>query len=96
MVIFDLGRATFFYSVVHNAAREGARYGIIDQNASQVLAVVAQKAIDLDIDSDVSFTTDTVTVTVDYNFTPVTPVLNLLVNEDSITLHAEATMAIEK
>jgi Flp pilus assembly protein TadG len=95
LVIFDLGRVTFFYSVVHNAAREGARYGIIDQNASQIRLVAIQKAGDLEIDPAVSFTTDTVTVTVDYEFTPVTPILNLLTNQDSITLHARATMALE-
>lgn len=27
--LFDLGRAVYYYSVIHNAAREGARYGII-------------------------------------------------------------------
>lgn len=29
MVIFDIGRATYYYSAVNNAAREGARYGAI-------------------------------------------------------------------
>lgn len=96
LVIFDLGRVTFFYSVVHNAAREGARYGITDQNASQIQHVAIQKAGDLEIDPAVSFTTDTVTVTIDYDFAPVTPILNLLTGQDSITLHAQATMAIEK
>jgi Flp pilus assembly protein TadG len=96
LVIFDLGRVTFFYSVVHNAAREGARYGITDQNASQIQQVAIQKASGLEIDPAVSFTTDTVTVTIDYDFAPVTPILNLLTGQDSITLHARATMAIEK
>jgi len=95
LVIFDLGRVTFFYSVVHNAAREGARYGITDQDANQIRLVAIQKASGLDIDPAVSFTTNTVTVTVDYDFTPVTPILDLLTNQDSITLHAQATMALE-
>ena len=95
LVIFDLGRVTFFYSVVHNAAREGARYGITDQNANQIRLVAIQKASGLEIDPAVSFTTDTVTVTIDYDFMPVTPILNLLTNQDSITLHARATMALE-
>lgn len=30
VMLFDLGRAVYYYSVIHNAAREGARYGIID------------------------------------------------------------------
>jgi Flp pilus assembly protein TadG len=29
MMILDLGRAVYYYSVIHNAAREGARYGIV-------------------------------------------------------------------
>ena len=29
MVIFDLGRAAYYYSAIHNAAREGARYGAV-------------------------------------------------------------------
>jgi Flp pilus assembly protein TadG len=95
LVIFDLGRVTFFYSVVHNAAREGARYGITDQNANQIRLVAIQKASGLEIDPAVSFTTDSVTVTIDYDFMPVTPILDLLTNQDSITLHAQATMAIE-
>jgi hypothetical protein len=29
MVIFDLGRAVYYYSALDNAVREGARYGIV-------------------------------------------------------------------
>ena len=29
MMVLDLGRAFYYYSVIHNAAREGARYGIV-------------------------------------------------------------------
>jgi Flp pilus assembly protein TadG len=32
VVTLDLGRGIYYYSVVYNAAREGARYGIIDPN----------------------------------------------------------------
>jgi len=32
MMIVDIGRAVYYYSVIYNAAREGARFGIIDQN----------------------------------------------------------------
>lgn len=30
VVIFDLGRAVYYYSAISNAAREGARFGIIN------------------------------------------------------------------
>jgi Flp pilus assembly protein TadG len=43
LVIFDLGRAVIFYSVLNNATREGARYGVIDQNAYQIQNVVRGK-----------------------------------------------------
>ena len=29
MMVLDLGRAFYYYSVIQNAAREGARYGIV-------------------------------------------------------------------
>ncbi len=32
MMIVDIGRAVYYYSVIYNAAREGARFGVIDQN----------------------------------------------------------------
>jgi hypothetical protein len=32
MVIFDLGRAVYYYSALDNAVREGARYGIVFPN----------------------------------------------------------------
>jgi hypothetical protein len=30
MMILDLGRAVYYYSVIHNAAREGARFGVVN------------------------------------------------------------------
>jgi len=32
MMIVDIGRAVYYYSVIYNAAREGARRGVIDMN----------------------------------------------------------------
>jgi len=32
MMVVDIGRAVYYYSVIYNAAREGARYGVIDMN----------------------------------------------------------------
>ena len=29
MGILDIGRATYYYSSIHNSAREGARYGVV-------------------------------------------------------------------
>jgi Flp pilus assembly protein TadG len=96
MVIFDMGRAVYYYSAIHNAAREGARHGITDQNAGDIQAFAQNVAVGLDIDPVVGITEDTVTVSIDYVFVPVTPVLSLFAGENSITLHSQATMRIEK
>jgi Flp pilus assembly protein TadG len=96
MVIFDMGRAVYYYSAIHNAAREGARHGIADQNAGDIQAFAQNVAVGLDIDPVVGITEDTVTVSIDYVFVPVTPVLSLFAGENSITLHSQATMRIEK
>jgi len=96
MVIFDMGRAVYYYSTIHNAAREGARHGITDQNAGNIQAFAQNVAVGLDIDPVVGITEDTVTVSIDYVFVPVTPVLSLFAGENSITLHSQATMRIEK
>lgn len=96
MVIFDMGRAVYYYSAIHNAAREGARHGITDQNAGDIQAFAQNVAVGLDIDPVVGITEDTVTVSIDYVFVPITPVLSLFAGENSITLHSQATMRIEK
>jgi len=96
MVIFDMGRAVYYYSAIHNAAREGARHGITDQNAGNIQAFAQNVAVGLDIDPVIGITEDTVTVSIDYVFVPVTPVLSLFSGENSITLHSHATMRIEK
>lgn len=96
LVIFDLGRAVIFYSVLNNATREGARYGVIDQNAFQIRNVVRGKVSGLEVSPTVSIAGGEVTVTIDYPFTPVTPVLNLLTGSGGIVLHSQSTMTIEK
>ncbi len=96
MVIFDMGRAVYYYSAIHNAAREGARHGITDPNAGNIQAFAQNVAVGLDIDPVIGITEDTVTVSIDYVFVPVTPVLSLFAGENSITLHSQATMQIEK
>jgi hypothetical protein len=85
-----------FYSVLNNATREGARYGVIDQNAFQIQNVVRGKVNGLDVSPNVSFADGEVTVTIDYPFTPATPVLDLLIRSGGIVLHSQSTMTIEK
>jgi Flp pilus assembly protein TadG len=96
LLIFDLGRAIYFYSAIHNAVREGARYGIVDQNVSRIQNVTREKAVGLDIDPVVNITSDTVVVTVDYHFSTVTPLLDRVIGSGALTLHSRATMYYEK
>ena len=41
--LLDLGRAVYYYSAIHNAAREGARYSIVHYDRNPVSFSIAQK-----------------------------------------------------
>jgi len=96
MVIFDLSRVTYFYSALHNAAREGARYGATDQNVANIEIVTREKAVGLEITPIITITEEKVQVSIEYEFLPVTPILSILTRKNSLTLHSQATMYIEK
>lgn len=97
LVVTDLGRAVFFYSSIHNAAREGARYGIIDPNGARIATEMQRLAPFLDPVDNIStvILSETVEVIVNYDFETVTPLLNLLTGNPKITLHSEALMIRE-
>jgi len=97
LVVTDLGRAVFFYSSIHNAAREGARYGITDPNSVRIEEEMQRLAPFLDPLVDITTTVETgiVKVKVNYVFETVTPLLNLLTGNPQITLHSEAEMIRE-
>jgi hypothetical protein len=42
--IFDFGRAVYYYSAIHNAAREGARYGAVNPIRASSTSVYADIA----------------------------------------------------
>jgi hypothetical protein len=46
MAIFDFGRAIFAYNTVSNAARDGARVAIVDQQVTAGVSNAAQAAAD--------------------------------------------------
>jgi Flp pilus assembly protein TadG len=90
VLIFDFGRAIYYYSAIHNAAREAARYGVIHPNVVDYPAIKTKAvnyAIGLGLTSaDVSvgpgtpenaggFANPTIKVTVQYKFRPATPLL---------------------
>lgn len=100
MSILDLGRAVYYYSAIHNSAREGARYGVINpEDSAGIEAVVRNKAVALN-PTDLSVVIvlpdeDTVQVTVTYQFAVVTPIAGALLGENVITLGSRAAMRIE-
>ncbi|NLG50922.1 MAG: pilus assembly protein [Chloroflexi bacterium] len=92
--IMEFGRVIFLYSALTNAAREGARYGIVPpHNAAAAAARAQEYARDAGLDSAtivVSFSGDTVTVRADYTADLLTGLFGA-----SIPLQAESTMWLE-
>jgi Flp pilus assembly protein TadG len=95
MLILDLGRAVYYYSAIHNAVREGARYGITDPNAAQIFNATQRLVTGLDVTPVVTITTDEIQVSIDYPYRAITPVLFLITGSDTYTLHSQAIMVRE-
>jgi Flp pilus assembly protein TadG len=111
VVIFDFGRVIYYSSAIHNAAREGARYGIVHPNDDDILWIentAADYAIGLGLDvTDVnveifvpvdilSFPPASITVTVTYDFIPATPLVANFLPDGHLTITGEAEMKLEK
>ena len=101
MGIFDMGRATYYNSVLYNAAREGTRYGVIGpynpggiETAARKLAIGLDPGI-LTVSSAYNASAKTIRVTMTYVFTPVTPVVASFYGADSVTITSQATMRTE-
>ena len=84
--IFDLGRVVYYYSAMQNAAREGARYGVVNPyKTNQVIDRVKDRSIGVEQDElsvSVSWNCELVDVTVDFKFKPVTPLIGRLFPPD--------------
>jgi hypothetical protein len=107
MGIFDLGRGIYFYSVIHNAARESARYGAVNQcdtvgikNAAKFLAVGLGDALVVKEPTkyfNLDGRPDRIVVTVEYTFRTVTPLVGTFLGEDgAIKLESQARQLIEQ
>jgi Flp pilus assembly protein TadG len=102
MLIFDVGRSIYTYSVIHNAAREAARYGIVhptDQTGATQTALQLTSGLD-QTGISVTFPTPaagTFEVEVGYTFSAVTPFLGQLMGNpgNSIDLVGHSIMYIE-
>jgi hypothetical protein len=106
MGVFDLGRGIYYYSAVHNAAREGARYGAVnhcdltgikdqaEQMAGLGDGLVVKEPQQVFVPGTDQL--DYVLVSVEYNFETVTPLLGtFLGNDGSIVLSSEARQLVE-
>jgi hypothetical protein len=106
MGVFDLGRGIYYYSAVHNAAREGARYGAVNhcdftgiKNQAEQMAGLGDGLVVKEPQQVYVSGTDQldyVLVSVEYNFETVTPLVGNFLGEDgSIVLSSEARQLIE-
>jgi hypothetical protein len=107
VVAIDFGRGVYYYSAIYNAAREGARYGIIHPDD---ISGIQNKAIDMAVgvhldSGDVTVTPDppslsipTIQVNIEYCFDLVTPMAKIFTESacGDIILRTSSTMNIER
>jgi len=111
VMLLDLGRAVYYYSVIHNAAREGARYGIVhytlprDTLIANIITASRELTVGLDqaeltvtptVPAYPIETGDILEVTAEYSFSVVTPLANLFIDGGVIDLSSTSTMYFEK
>jgi Flp pilus assembly protein TadG len=101
MGIFDMGRVAYSYSVLLNAAREGARYGVIHPtDTAGIKATVLNMAVGLDPSALTVTTTapdsSTIQVSLSYQFTFVTPVIQAFFGSGPLTLVGDSRMRLEQ
>ena len=103
MGIFDLGRGIFYYSTIHNAAREGARYGAVDHcDTAGIQSVVETHAYSLleglTVDDTIMYfdaKPERIVVTVTYTFEAITPLIGRFFDDGSIELVSQSRQLIE-
>jgi hypothetical protein len=100
LAIFDMGRITYFASALHNAAREGARYGsLFPDDPDGVITRVEETALGIPVDElDVIVTTSPLTIQVSAAYTMpfITPVIGAFFSEaNEIPLGSQATNPLE-
>ena len=102
--IFDLGRVIYAYSALHNAAREGARYGAVHpcddvgiETMAQNMAAGLGEGITVNSSIvDVGGTPSRIQVQVVFQFRTVTPLIGSFLGGDgSITLTSQSQHHIE-
>jgi len=108
-MVFDVGRAVYYSSVLRNAAREGARYGAAITNSgldstkiANIETAVRKHVYGINSAAititavDTGTATNTIQVNVSYDFIPATPLVAGLLPGNFLTLTSQATMRIER
>ena len=106
MGVYDLGRGIYYYSAIHNAAREGARYGAVNLCDSTGIQDQARQMAGLGDEVTVKDPTtvyvmgtdqpDFILVEVEYTFETVTPLVGQFLGDDgSIVLSSESRQLVE-
>jgi hypothetical protein len=106
MGVFDLGRGIYYLSTIHNAAREGARYGAVNhcdtigiKNQAKAMAIGLDGG--LNVKDPVKYYTpdgqvDRIKVIVEYDFDTVTPLVGTFLGESGVVkLKSEARQLVE-
>jgi hypothetical protein len=75
--IFDLGRVVYYFSVMQNSAREGARYGVVNpRQSNSVISRTKERTLGIDpseLNVVVNYDCNHVKVTISYTFDPMIP-----------------------
>ena len=106
MGVFDLGRGIYYYSAIHNAAREGARYGAVNhcdiagiKNQAEQMAGLGEGLVVNEPQQVYVPGTDQldfILVSVEYSFETVTPLVGAFLGEDgTIVLSSESRQIVE-
>jgi Flp pilus assembly protein TadG len=109
MFIFDIGRGVYYYSVLYNAVREGARLAVVEDEdnsgakgiKSQIENLVVERAYGMDLETgDVSVSWSAVnpiivTVGASYGYEPITPIIGAFLPGGELPMGVEARMRLE-
>jgi Flp pilus assembly protein TadG len=106
--IVDLGRVVVYYSTISNAAREGARYGVMLEPETSSKSLITNKVEEFSSILDKSNLTTTicfvepvpssytVSVAISYAFEPATPFVEFFLGAPNVVLNAKSTMWMER
>lgn len=110
LMIVDLGRVTYAYSVIFNAAREGTRYASVHfdnaaTRSAETTTYIHDRIPGLDpgllsvvfnwVNNPTFGEPDRVTIVLSYPFDPITPFIAGILGADPFIIGTQATMNLE-